>query len=131
MIAISDFLEYKSVSNPKLSPDGKKIGFCVTEPDYDLDSYKSSIWIYERESERLRDLNTEGAFSDFAWCDDNSIVAIKPGKNGTGLYSVDVEAGAVRELGRVNLFAEEIEPIDGDRIAIKAKALMPEAGDRR
>ncbi len=124
MIAISDFLEYKSVSNPKLSPDGKKIGFCLTEPDYDLDGYRSSLWIYERESDRLRNLNTGDAFSDFAWRDDNSIAAIKPGKNDTGLYSIDIGAGAVRELGRVNLSVEEIEPIDGDRIVIRAKAPM-------
>ena len=127
MIAIPDFLEYKSVSNPKLSPDGRKIGFCVTEPDYDLDSYKSGIWIYEEEWDKLHDLRTGGAFSDFAWLDDNSIAAIRPGKSDTGLFSVDVEGGTVRELGRLNLSAEEIEPIDGNRFVLKAKAFLPEA----
>ena len=60
-VAIQDFMALHYVSDPRFSPDGKKIAYLVTEISREENAYLTDLWVYARASrqpapdaERLR-----------------------------------------------------------------------------
>jgi dipeptidyl aminopeptidase/acylaminoacyl peptidase len=45
---IDDLFRFSLVSDPQVSPDGRKIAFVRTEFDYKNDAYRKHIWIWDR-----------------------------------------------------------------------------------
>jgi len=120
LVAIPDFLEYRSTSDLKISPDGKRIGFSLTQPDYPSDSYKSSIWIHEFASGKLLDLKTDGMFSGFIWYDSDTILTVEPGKEQAILHLLHINSLAKSEFGRIPLMVKDLALVDRNRIALLA-----------
>ena len=46
-VEIEDFAKIKKLSDPVLSPSGKKLAVTVTEGDVEQNSYKTDIWVYD------------------------------------------------------------------------------------
>jgi dipeptidyl aminopeptidase/acylaminoacyl peptidase len=40
-----DLMTLKSVGAPRLSPDGSRVAYTVTETDFDQDAYIAQIWL--------------------------------------------------------------------------------------
>jgi len=49
-IKIDDLRKFISVSDPQVSPDGRKVAFTVWKIRYDEDRYESHIWTFDRKS---------------------------------------------------------------------------------
>src|SRR5678815_937886 len=52
------FFEMEQVGNPAISPDGKQIVFSRTWVDKIKDQYRSTLWIVDVDSGRVRELTT-------------------------------------------------------------------------
>ena len=42
---VEDLMTLKSAGSPRLSPDGRRVAYTITETDYDQDAYVSQIWL--------------------------------------------------------------------------------------
>ncbi|MFO1511288.1 MAG: hypothetical protein U1F31_16170, partial [Steroidobacteraceae bacterium] len=64
----------KRISSPKVSPDGRRIVFQVTEPAYDDKEKAADLWIVPADgsapAQRLT--NSRGTESDVAWSEDGA-----------------------------------------------------------
>ncbi len=47
-VSIEDLRRFKFVSDPQISPDGKKIAYVHTEINYEADAYERHIWMIDR-----------------------------------------------------------------------------------
>lgn len=70
-LTISDFANYKFLSEPSLSPDGKKAAFLIKEADLKENNYKSNIWLYKFDEQELLQLTSSGKDDKFVWTPDS------------------------------------------------------------
>src|SRR3954453_15783445 len=42
-----DVYELVNVSDPRISPDGRRVAYVVTRPDSEANDYRSAIWVAE------------------------------------------------------------------------------------
>ena len=59
-IAVDSFLQFKFVSNPGFSPDGKYVAFIVSYANKASNDYKADIHLLETETGKVRQLTNGG-----------------------------------------------------------------------
>jgi dipeptidyl aminopeptidase/acylaminoacyl peptidase len=73
---VEDLMLLRSVGSPRISPDGRRIAYTITETDFDQDAYVSQIWLVDVESGQTVQL-TRGKKSSSgpAWSPDGRWIA--------------------------------------------------------
>ncbi|MBS3787501.1 S9 family peptidase [Candidatus Bipolaricaulota bacterium] len=92
--------EFKSISQPSLSEDGKKVGFLVKESNDENDGYDSNIWIHDLEKKSTFRLTSSNADGSFVWSGSEEIIFTstrglddEEAKSKTEFYSISVTGG--------------------------------------
>jgi len=73
-VGIEDFLDIRSISGIVYSPDGLKIAFLVHKPDLDANQYQTSLWIWEKETGKPRELCANIKAQQYIWIDSCTIL---------------------------------------------------------
>ena len=71
-LALNDFLQYRFLSQPKFSPDGKRAAFVVSCCNEEENCYESRLWLWDGAS--LRQLTDLGAEGRFFWEDNTHLL---------------------------------------------------------
>lgn len=71
-IQLEDYLDYESVSNPQISPDGSQIIYSRRAVDKMKDRFRSSLWLINSDGTRNRELLTGGGAR---WSPDGTRIA--------------------------------------------------------
>lgn len=110
-IEIDSFLQFKFVSNPKFSKDGKKIAFQVTEAKLDSNNYIGNIWTYDVADKKCKSVTTDGKAGSYIWlesgkllyqgkCNDNKTHYFEASEDGSidEAFALDMEVWSIQEL---------------------------------
>ena len=82
-ITIEDLYKYRPVSQPRISPDGKRIAFVVTTTDERTYAYRSSIWVVPVEGGEARQFTTGTASTHSpVWSPDGNWLAFVSEREG-------------------------------------------------
>ena len=92
------FLQFKYLSDPKLSEDGSLLAFIVKSAAYEENGYRSDLYLYE--DGECRKLTENQAVGSYAWTPDGDILYL-PGKGGNFIFRLSVHGG---EPARVLFF---------------------------
>ncbi|MFI3230145.1 MAG: hypothetical protein R3Y29_01150 [bacterium] len=69
------FLDYKFLSDPKVSPNGTYTAFLVNIPNVENNNYQSSIYLYDNNSDcEPKKLTSDGDIRNYQWLDDCTIM---------------------------------------------------------
>lgn len=66
-IEIETFLQFRMVSNPTFSPDGRFIAFVVTAAGKADNAYKANLYLYDLDKKQVRQLTSGGDAKTYAW----------------------------------------------------------------
>jgi dipeptidyl aminopeptidase/acylaminoacyl peptidase len=146
---IDDLYAIRLVSEPAISPDGRRVAWVVTTMDRDADTYTAALWIADLDGANARQL-TSGAHRDTApqWAPDGRSIAFvsnRPGKTSGGsdgdkdkeakpvsqIWTIPVDGGEARQVTtHPNGASSPSWSPDSRRIAFVASDDV-EAGDSR
>ena len=103
---IKDLMRLRMISDPQISPDGRKIAFVHTGIDYDSNDYVSDVWLTDLESMKSIQL-TSGRGKDTypRWSPDGSKLLFissppkrKDDEKKGQLFVIDVSGGEAKQL---------------------------------
>lgn len=130
-LKLKDFLSYKFLSQLVLSPDKKHGAFVVKTADFDENTYKSNIWIFNRSTYEFKRLTTFNEENNFIWIDDNTLLfpsmrdeklkeKVKNGEHWTVFYTINIHGGEAYEYMRMPMLVSEIKMITEDEYLFTA-----------
>ncbi len=119
-IMLKDFLRYRFLSNIQYSPDGRYAAYGVASSDWEANSYKSFLYLWDGQSHRR--LTGFGDERIFAWENASSLLfaslredsdkkAVKSGEERTVFYRLSLHGGEAERAFSVPLTATGIIPV--------------------
>lgn len=126
--------KWRFVGYPQISPDASKIAYVCVSVDEEKDTYKSSIWIAEVSTGRLKQM-TLGDARDFSprWSPDGSKLAFLSNRKGSSaqIYILPMDGGEARQITNMKNGASNIEwSHDGRLIAFNSEVGLKEETPR-
>jgi dipeptidyl aminopeptidase/acylaminoacyl peptidase len=102
----SDFGKYLMLSEPSLSPDGRKVAFSARRANIDEDVYDSDVYLADLVKRTVRPFTTGNRDSDPKWSPDGGSILFLSRRNfkkddkGNSLYVISADGGEARLLRR-------------------------------
>jgi dipeptidyl aminopeptidase/acylaminoacyl peptidase len=101
----NDVYELVNAGDPRISPDGTRVAYAVTETDADANDYRGAIWVapLDGSSEPRRFTSGERRDSSPRWSPDGKWLAFGSNRGGdektpSNLYVIPAEGGEARQL---------------------------------
>lgn len=126
-VKIEDLRRFKFVSDPQVSPDGKKVAFVLSVINYERDAYERHIWVAETSTGKHEQF-TFGTGSDTnpRWSPDSERLLFlsngrQPGKK-TQLFVINATGGEAKLVAETELgVAAPMWAADSQRILFTSK----------
>ncbi|HUS77459.1 MAG TPA: S9 family peptidase [Patescibacteria group bacterium] len=106
-VKIEDLRKFIFVSDPQVSPDGRRIAFVRTRVNYDEDSYVKHVWLWDRETGKAEQF-THGTGSDSypRWSPDSTQILFlsskrEPDKKGAQLWVIPSDGGEAQLMAEL------------------------------
>ncbi|MGQ0765989.1 MAG: S9 family peptidase [Gemmatimonadota bacterium] len=100
-LELSDLARLVSVGSPTISPDGRRIVFTVTRPDFETNRNESEVVLLDIATASSRTiLRARPGSRSFVWADDRRLAFIARGDSGPApqVMVTDVDSGEERQL---------------------------------
>lgn len=128
---IEDLYRIKTVSEIRVSPDGRKIVYVVTTPDLPRGKRDTSIWMMNADGTGARQLIEAAGASSPAWSPDGRWIAyVSAADGGANLYLMAASGGRPRKLTSISTgVADPLWSPDGKSIAFSTDVYPECNGD--
>ena len=131
-IEINSFLDFKFVSNPGFSPDGKLAAYVVQNAVLDDNKYVGDIYILDVETKKSRRLTAAGDAKGYVWTHDGNLLfsamrdpkmkkKAEDGELVSCWYEISPYGGEAQPAFTLPVAATKVWPIDEDRYVVTAK----------
>lgn len=100
-----DFVRYRTISAPSMSPDGRKVAVSIQQADMKEDGYLSDVWVVGVDGADMVRLTSGAKDSGPVWGPDGNILflsrrGMQKEEKGTGLYVISPAGGEATLLLR-------------------------------
>lgn len=120
-LTIDDYVTVEHLSQPVISPDGRRVAYVVSVPSLEDNLIDANVWIAHLDGEpRTRQLTTAKKSDDHPqWSPEGSVLTfLSDRESTTGLYSIDPDGGEARRMTDVKGSIRDYEwAPDGKTIA--------------
>jgi dipeptidyl aminopeptidase/acylaminoacyl peptidase len=132
VMELEDLFRIKRLSDPRISPDGRRVAYVVTEVDKAENSTNSDIWLVPAEGGAPRKLTNSPKHDRHPrWSPDGKWVAFESNRSGKfQIYLIPADGGEAKELTSLSTGAQQpVWSPDGRRIAF-VSAVFPEFSEK-
>lgn len=128
-----DFIKFKSISDPQISPDGKRILFTVTTINGKKDGYNSHIWQISPKGSKPEQFTYGDKDSAPSWSPDGNTIAflsIRDEEKSSRLFVISSHGGEARPICSMPKGMEKLAwSPDGKRILFLSSVLTEEGAE--
>jgi dipeptidyl aminopeptidase/acylaminoacyl peptidase len=132
-MTLEDVMSLRVVSDPRISPDGKRVAFVVTQADMKTNFRNSDVWLVPADGGEPQQLTLSPKRDDQPrWSTDSRRLAFISDRDGKAqVYVLSIDGGEARKMTDVQTAVQSFEwSPDGKRIAYIAADPVPEARDK-
>jgi dipeptidyl aminopeptidase/acylaminoacyl peptidase len=128
--AIEDLYKIKSVSNPQISPDGKKIAFVVAESNLQKGKTNSELYVIDADGSNLKRMtNNPASDAHPRWASDGkSILFTSSRKDGQQAWLLPADGGEPKQLTTFSMGVSDPEWMENGKSFIFTSDVFPECG---
>lgn len=129
-IEIDTFLQYRFVSDPKFSPDGKRIAVNVGRPDAEKNSYGSDLYMYELESKVLKPMTCGRRVGSYGWLNERELVFSDQSHSTDGKTAVflqNIGCGEAQRYFELPGSIQKLAPMADGRLALLVNVYVGDA----
>ncbi len=130
-IEIQTLLEYKFLSAPTISPDGKYTAFVVSQADVKENNYPAAVFLLDNNSKTTRKLTAKGSVANLFWLNDSTLIfsssrdekikeKVKNGEEITCYYSIDITGGEAQLFEKIELLSGKLSDIGNNQFVTSA-----------
>ncbi len=94
----ADLVRIKTVTDPRISPDGTKVAFVVSVADMDANQFKTDVWVQSTNGGNPVNLSNDGVSSTPRWSPNSENVAFISSKKGKKELCIIRSKGSDRRL---------------------------------
>ncbi|MFP4630716.1 MAG: prolyl oligopeptidase family serine peptidase [Candidatus Acetothermia bacterium] len=124
---VDAFFDFNFLSEPKLSPDEKLVGFVVRGVGEEGEEYDSNIWLYDFENEISTRITTSGEDGSFVWLNRRELLFTsgrgsdegEEEEEKTDFYRIDLTGGEAVEAFSVPHKVDSFQ-VEGGKIVYRA-----------
>jgi dipeptidyl aminopeptidase/acylaminoacyl peptidase len=130
-IETGSFLDFKFVSAPGISPDGRTAAFVVQTASVEDNRYDGDLYILDMETRKNRRLTAAGDAKGYVWTDDGTLLfsamrdaklkkRADDGEEITAWYEISPWGGEAQLAFTLPIRATKLKAVDGDRYIVTA-----------
>ena len=132
-MTVDDVMSMRTVSDPRISPDGRSVAFVVTQADMKTNFRNSDVWIVGSDGGEPRQLTLAPKRDDSPqWSSDSRNLAFISDRDGKAqVYVIRVDGGEAEKVTDAKTAVQSFAwSPDGKRIAYIAADPLPEAREK-
>jgi dipeptidyl aminopeptidase/acylaminoacyl peptidase len=132
-MTFEDVMSLRVVSDPRISPDGKRVAFVVTQADMKTNFRNSDVWLVSADGGDSRQLTRSPKRDDQPrWSADSRSLAFISDRDGKAqVYVLSIDGGEARKVTDVQTAVQSFEwAPDGKRIAYIATDPVSESREK-
>jgi dipeptidyl aminopeptidase/acylaminoacyl peptidase len=120
-ITIQDLVAFDRLSEPEVSPDGKRMVFVLSRVDLEANKRRTDLWLVDTDGTDLRRLTShEGGDSGPRWAPDGKSLYFLSTRSGTSqVWRIPIDGGEAEQITRLPLDVGVVIPSpDGQRLVV-------------
>jgi dipeptidyl aminopeptidase/acylaminoacyl peptidase len=114
--SVHDMLAMERISDPAVSPDGKRVVFTVRETDVEANKGRTDVWIANVDGTGVKRLTDDPANDSSArWSGDGAVLFLSTRSGSSQVWKLAPEGGAPEQLTKLPLDVEGFVPVPGGK----------------
>ncbi len=131
-IKMESLCEFRFVSNPGFSPDGKNIAFVVQQAELAGNGYKGDLYVFDRAAKSVRQMTAAGDAKSYVWTEDGTLIfptGREKKEGATVYYGISLKGGEAVKRFEVPVKADSLYYAGNGWYLLTAMTPLSEAGE--
>ncbi len=126
--SVLDMLAMQRISDPSVSPDGRRVAFTVRDTDLDANRGRTDVWLVGLDAGEPRRLTSDPASDGNArWLDDRTLVFLSTRGGSSQAWTMAIDGGEAQPFTHFPVDIDNLDVFPGGRRLLLSCEVWPDA----